>query len=94
MTPSAIGGGPELKISAMTMAKTRRAVGTKTNKPERIAARRASIAKPQIAKRFTQFLSPNSLRERHIGMKPMFRACPNLTYRDVPHIDWRRQIVP
>src|SRR5258708_39106561 len=54
IAPCAIGGGLEsLRSPAMRMPMTRRAVGLKTNKPERVAATSASIAKNQIAERFT-----------------------------------------
>jgi len=57
---------------------TRRAVGLKTNKPERVAATRASVAKTQIARRFTQVPLPELTAGGYFGMKPLFRACPNL----------------
>src|SRR5260370_16980588 len=54
IAPCAIGGGLEsLRSPAMRMPMTRRAVGLKTNKPERVPATSASIAKNQIPKRFT-----------------------------------------
>ena len=74
MTPCAIGGGLEsLRRPAMRMPMTRRAVGLKTNKPESVVATRASIAKNQIAERFT--LGPsllNLLLARYSAMSPSF----------------------
>lgn len=64
----------------MRMPMTRRAVGLKTNKPESVAATRASIAKNQIAERFTLGPSfpPNLLLVRYFAMNPSFGACLNL----------------
>jgi hypothetical protein len=54
MTPCAIGGGPAfIKSGAIKTPTTKRAVGSKTNIPEIVAAKRASIATNQMPTRFT-----------------------------------------
>src|SRR5882762_9637742 len=54
ITPCAIGGGLELlRSGAMRIPMTKRAVGLKTNRPEIVAAIRASADKNQIPARFT-----------------------------------------